>query len=181
MGTGRRVCVFAGSRAGVSPEHAKLAGALGQTLARAGFGVVYGGGSTGLMGVLARATLAAGGEVLGVIPSEMESREWAFHEVTRLFITEGMHERKAQMAELSEAFVALPGGIGTLEELFEVFTWSQLGFHRKPVMLLDAVGYYTPLLTMLDRMVDEGFLGAEARRLLLHARSPADVLGHLSR
>lgn len=163
----------------MDPLHERLAGALGRRLAEVGCGVVYGGGSRGLMGALAKAALAAGGDVYGVIPKEMEEREWAFRGVTELFLTDGMHERKARMAELSDAFLVLPGGIGTLEELFEVYTWRQLGFHHKPVLVLDDRGYYAPVLAMLDQMVEAGFLGAQARGLLEVVRSPEQALVRL--
>jgi uncharacterized protein (TIGR00730 family) len=163
----QRLCVFAGSSAGRDPEHRRLAGHLGETLARRGIGLVFGAGHVGLMGAMADAALAEGGEVVGVIPRSMVEREWAHTGLTELHVTEDMHERKALMNQLSDAFLALPGGIGTLEELFEVYTWAQLGFHHKPVGLLDAGGFYGPLLQMLDRMVEQGFLGREARGLLV--------------
>ncbi len=164
----RAVCVFAGSRVPRSSALTTLAADLGSALVQNGTTIVYGGGSNGLMGSLADSALAAGGRVVGVIPESMVIREWAHPGVSELHVVANMHARKAKMNELSHAFVALPGGIGTLEELFEVFTWAQLGFHGKPIALLDSTGYYEPLLAMLDRMVDEDLL-APAARALLHA------------
>ena len=160
------MCVFCGSSEGRDPAYLRAAAQLGSALARRGVGVVYGAGHGGLMGALADAALAAGAEVQGVIPEAMVEREWAHRGLSRLHVVSGMHERKALMAELSDAFLALPGGLGTLEELTEVFTWAQLRFHHKPIGLLDVEGYFDPLLAMLDRMVDHGFLGREARALL---------------
>jgi uncharacterized protein (TIGR00730 family) len=139
---------------------------LGAELGRRGVGLVYGAGHSGLMGTLADAALAAGVEGVGVIPEAMLEREWAHRGLHRLHVVAGMHERKALMAQLSDGFLALPGGIGTLEELTEVLTWAYLGFHHKPLAVLDVGGYFEPLLLMLDRMVDEGFLPREARALL---------------
>src|SRR5688500_12745837 len=145
MGELRRVCVFCGASKGGRTAYAEAAQAFGEALARRKIGLVFGGGSVGLMGVLADAVLAAGGEAIGVIPEALVARELAHGGVTTLHVTTGMHERKAKMAELSDAFVALPGGFGTFEELFEVVTWGQLGFHQKPVGLLDVEGYFGPL------------------------------------
>ncbi|HSI10538.1 MAG TPA: TIGR00730 family Rossman fold protein [Chthoniobacter sp.] len=154
----RRICIYAGSSFGASPDYATAAAAFGAACARRGFGIVYGGGSVGLMGVLADAALEAGGEVIGVIPRAMVAEERGHHGVTELIPVESMHERKQRMAELSDAFVALPGGIGTLEEVIEVFTWLQLGLHLKPVGLLNVAGFYEPLLRLLDHMRDEQFI-----------------------
>ncbi|MDH5675887.1 MAG: TIGR00730 family Rossman fold protein [Myxococcales bacterium] len=161
-----RICVFAGSSAGKDPSFVRVAAQLGAELARRGIGLVFGAGRVGLMGAMADAALGASGEVIGVIPRAMVEREWAHQDLSQLHVVADMHERKALMNQLADAFLALPGGIGTLEELFEVYTWAQLGFHHKPVALLDVHGYYGPLLSMLDAMVDAGFLGREARALL---------------
>lgn len=156
----RRLAIFVASSDGHEPAYAELAADVGAELARRGIGLVYGGGRSGLMGVLADSALKAGGEVLGVIPRSMVEREWAHEGVTELHICESMHDRKAIMAERADAFVALPGGLGTLEEIFEVWSWRQLGFHDKPVGFLDADGFWTPLLTALRGIVDSGFLRA---------------------
>jgi uncharacterized protein (TIGR00730 family) len=177
--SGKRLCVFAGSSAGRDPEHLRVAARLGAVLARRGVGLVFGAGHMGLMGALADAALAEGGEVIGVIPGSMVQREWAHRGLSELHVVADMHERKAMMNELSDAFVALPGGIGTLEELFEIYTWAQLSFHHKPVGLLNVGDYYGPLLEMLDRMVEQGFLGREARGLLACEPSIERVLERL--
>ncbi|MFB7030509.1 MULTISPECIES: TIGR00730 family Rossman fold protein [unclassified Streptomyces] len=156
----RRLAVFLASSDGHDPAHAALAAAVGADLARRGIGLVYGGGRTGLMGVLADAALKAGGEVVGVIPRSMIEREWAHEGVTELVVCDTMHERKAIMADRADAFAALPGGLGTLEEIFEVWSWRQLGFHAKPVGLLDAGGFWTPLLGALRGISGTGFLAA---------------------
>jgi uncharacterized protein (TIGR00730 family) len=154
----RRICIYSGSSFGASPDYAVAAAAVGTACAKRGLGIVYGGGSVGLMGVLADAALAAGGEVIGVIPRAMVAEERGHHGVTELIPVDSMHERKQRMADLSDAFVALPGGIGTLEEVIEVFTWLQLGLHLKPVGLLNVAGFYEPLLRLLDHMRDEQFI-----------------------
>ncbi len=163
----KRVCVFCGSSAGKNAVYREAAAALGRTLARRGLGLVYGGGSIGLMGIVADAALAAGGEVVGVIPRALQLRELAHGKLTTLHVVGSMHERKAKMAELAHAFVALPGGMGTLEELAEILTWGQLGLHARPCGLLDVAGYYRPLIAFLDHAVAEGFVRPEHRRLLL--------------
>lgn len=168
--------MFCGSSAGSNPAYASAARALGGTLAARGIGLVYGGGSIGLMGILADATLAAGGEVEGVIPRALQLRELAHAGLTALHVVSSMHERKAKMAELAEAFVALPGGMGTLEELAEILTWAQLGLHAHPCGLLDVAGYYRPLIAFLDHAAGEGFLRPEHRRLLLVAEEPGALL-----
>ncbi|WP_017539625.1 LOG family protein [Nocardiopsis halophila] len=154
----RRVAVFLGSTDGHDPAHADLAAGTGKELARRGIGIVYGGGRKGLMGTVADSALKAGGEVIGVIPKTMVEREWAHEDVTELITCDSMHERKALMADRADAFLALPGGLGTLEEIFEVWSWRQLGFHSKPVGFLDAGGFWTPLLDALQGLVDSGFL-----------------------
>ncbi|WP_106087324.1 TIGR00730 family Rossman fold protein [Enhygromyxa salina] len=163
----QRICVFCGSAAGTSPAYAEAARQFGRALAGRGLGLVFGGGHVGLMGTVADAALAAGAEVIGVLPRALQAREAGHQGLTQLHVVAGMHERKAMMAELSDAFVALPGGLGTLEELFEVWTWAMLGFHRKPVCLLDVDGYWGPLLAMVERMVDRGFVIAAHRRMLI--------------
>jgi len=172
----RRVCVFCGSKHGARPEYADAARAMGETLAAGGIGLVYGGGRVGLMGVVADAVLDAGGEVIGVIPDHMSDREIAHYGLTDLRIVASMHERKALMYELSDGFVALPGGLGTLEELFEITTWSQLGLHAKPTGLLDVDGFYSPLVAFLDQLVTEGFVHERHRRLLRVATDPVALL-----
>ena len=176
----RRVCVFCGSKAGARPEYADAARALAATLVAAGIDLVYGGGRVGLMGVVADAVLEAGGEVIGVIPDHMSDREIAHYGLTDLRVVGSMHERKALMYQLSDGFVALPGGLGTLEELFEITTWSQLGLHAKPTGLLDVAGFYTPLVRFLDQLVTEGFVAERHRRLLRVADKPAALLEQLA-
>jgi uncharacterized protein (TIGR00730 family) len=163
----RSVAVFCGSAKGVRAEYAQAARALAALFAKRGISLVYGGGSVGIMGILADACLAAGVPVTGVIPRHLDELEVGHHGLTRLEVVESMHARKARMAELCDGFLALPGGIGTLEELFEVFTWGQLGLHTKPVAVLDVGGLWTPLLVALDRLVAEGFVKAEHRAFLL--------------
>jgi uncharacterized protein (TIGR00730 family) len=137
------------------------------TLAGRGIGLVYGGGNTGMMGAIAHAAVTAGGEVIGIIPHDLLKKETPYEELSELVVVDSMHERKAMMAKLSDGFIALPGGLGTLEELFEVWTWAQLGFQRKPCALLNVEGYFDPLITFLDSMVSEGFVKAEHRSILI--------------
>ena len=172
----RRVCVFCGSSTGRNPSYRHLADRLGRTLAQRGLGVVYGGGRVGLMGALADGALAAGGEVIGVIPQALMDREIGHRGLTELRIVGSMHERKAVMAELADGFIALPGGIGTLEELFEVWTWAQLGLHGKPCGLLDSDGFFGPLVEFLDHLVLTGFVQPQYRAMLHAAESPDDLL-----
>ena len=174
-----RVCVFCGSSPGVRAAYAIAARALGGALARRGLGVVYGGAGVGVMGALADGALAAGGEVIGVLPRRLFRREVGHGGLTELIEVDSMHERKQRMAELASAFVALPGGYGTLEELFEVVTWAQLGIHRKPIGVLDVDGYFAPLATLLDHAVCEGFVRTEHRELVLLASSIDDLLDRL--
>ncbi|MFP6847728.1 MAG: TIGR00730 family Rossman fold protein [Pseudomonas sp.] len=162
-----RLCIFCGSNAGSNPVYIEAATRLGQALANAGIGLVYGGASVGLMGAVANAALAAGGEVIGVIPRALWEKEVAHTGLEDLRIVDSMHQRKALMAELSDGFIALPGGVGTLEELFEVWTWAQLGHHRKPCALLNINGYYDRLSAFLDHMVDEAFVKAPHRQMLI--------------
>jgi uncharacterized protein (TIGR00730 family) len=180
MTTLRRVCVFCGSKHGVRPQYTEAARAMGTALVAGGIDLVYGGGKVGLMGVIADAVLDAGGEVIGVIPDHMSDREIAHYGVTDLRVVGSMHERKALMYELSDGFVALPGGLGTLEELLEITTWSQLGLHAKPTGLLDVDGFYSPLVDFLDQLVTEGFVSARHRRLLRVADRPAALLERLA-
>ncbi|MEL6977699.1 MAG: TIGR00730 family Rossman fold protein [Pseudomonadota bacterium] len=163
----RRLCVFCGSSKGVDPRRRETARALGAALAERGVGLVYGGASIGLMGAVADGALAAGGEVIGVLPRALFQHEVAHQRLTALHETNGMHERKAMMAELSDGFIALPGGLGTLEELFEVWTWAQLGVHAKPIGLLNDGDFYSPLLRFLDHVGEAGFLRPGHRELLL--------------
>ncbi len=172
----QRVCVFLGSNPGNKPEYLQAAQDMGAELARRGITTVYGGSNVGLMGALANAALAAGGKVIGVIPEALQRKEIAHTGLTEQHIVGSMHERKALMAELSDAFVALPGGMGTLEELCEMLTWAQLGFHKKPCGLLDVGGYYASLCTFLDNAVTEGFIQPGHRTMLLCAPTPGALL-----
>ncbi len=163
----KRVCVFCGSNAGIRADYGMAAQGLATVLVRRGLGLVYGGGNVGLMGVLADSMLQAGGEVIGVIPQSLVAKEVAHRGVTELRIVDTMHQRKALMNELSDAFIALPGGFGTLDEFFEILTWSQLGIHGKPSGLLNVSGYYDSLLAMLDHAVTEGLLRPAHRELVI--------------
>ena len=169
------LCVFCGSSKGSSPLYGEAAKSTGRALARAGVDLIYGGGHIGLMGILADAALREGGRVIGVIPAALVARELAHDGLTELHVVETMHERKAIMAELSDGFIALPGGAGTLEELFEQFTWAQLGIHAKPCGVLDVEGYFEPLRQMVERMVAEGFLHPDDARILMF-RDDVDLL-----
>ncbi len=175
----KRVCVFAGSKEGGDPAYRDAAVLLGRTLAERGIGVVYGAASIGLMGAVANAALGAGGEAIGIIPQALQRREVAHRGLTELHVVPSMHERKAQMGRLSDAFVALPGGLGTFEELLEVTTWSQLGIHAKPIGTLNVRGYFNPLAAMLDRAVEEAFLAPEHRRILLSDEDPGGLLDRI--
>jgi len=172
----KRLCVFCGSSPGARPFYREAATLLGRTLAERRIGLVYGGASVGLMGILADAALEAGGTVVGVIPQALAKKEVAHEGLTALRIVGSMHERKAVMADLSDGFIALPGGMGTLDEFFEVVSWAQLGLHRKPCGLLDVEGYFAPLLTFLDQAVEERFVKEAHRRLVLVARQPGTLL-----
>jgi uncharacterized protein (TIGR00730 family) len=165
----RRLCVFCGSNLGARADYAKSARRLGSALARRGIGLVYGGASVGLMGVLAEAVLAARGEVIGVIPRALATREIAHHGLSELRVVGSMHERKAVMAELADGFVALPGGFGMLDELLEVVTWAQLGLHQKPIGLLNVAGYFDRLLALVEHAIAERFVHAGHRALLVCA------------
>jgi uncharacterized protein (TIGR00730 family) len=170
-----RVAVFLGSSAGTA-RHRETVVAVADALVAREIGIVYGGARVGLMGLLADRALAAGGEVIGVIPRQVFDREVPHVELTQLIEVDSMHARKARMADLADAFVALPGGVGTLEELFEVFTWQLLGLHAKPVVLLDPDGFYDPLVEQLDRIVEQGYLSADRRAALGRVRDVDELL-----
>jgi uncharacterized protein (TIGR00730 family) len=172
--------VFSGSLPGTRRAYLHAASCLGRALARRGVGLVYGGASVGLMGAVADAVLADGGEAIGVIPEALVSKEIAHAGLTELHVVGSMHERKATMADLADAFIALPGGFGTLEELFEVVTWAQLGLHSKPIGLLDVAGFYAPLLATLEHMLAEGFVGPDHLRLLIARPEPDGLLEALA-
>jgi uncharacterized protein (TIGR00730 family) len=172
----RRVCVFCGSSPGAHPDYAGAARAFGTVLARESVGLVYGGGKTGLMGEIADAVLRAGGEVIGVIPEHLQAREVAHEGLSDLRIVATMHERKSAMADLADGFVGLPGGLGTIEEFFEVATWSQLGIQAKPTVLLNVRGYYDLVERFLGHAVDEGFVRAEHRALITILQEPDALL-----
>ena len=176
----RRICVFCGSSSGTRPVFQQAAQTVGQLLCRRGIELVYGGGRVGLMGVLANACLNEGGRVIGVIPQALADKEVAHTGLTELRIVGSMHERKALMADLSDAFMALPGGFGTWEEFFEVLTWAQLGIHRKACGVLNVGGYYDPLLQMADRALSEGFVREMHRDLLLSDADPEQLLDRLN-
>ena len=172
----RRICVFAGSNVGVRPEYSEAARALGRELVKRGLGLVYGGASVGLMGVVANTVLAEGGEVIGVLPRGLFIREIPHKGLTALHEVGSMHERKALMADLADGFIALPGGFGTFDELFEIITWAQLGLHRKPVGVLNAANYFEPLLALIQHASTEGFIPAAHLSLLMSEDDPALLL-----
>src|ERR1035441_1117909 len=172
----KRICVFCGSSPGSRPEYRAAAEELGTELVRRKIGLVYGGGNVGLMGVLADAVLRANGEAVGVIPENLMAREVGHNGLTKLHIVRSMHERKALMSDLSDAFIALPGGFGTLEEFCEIVTWAQLGLHAKPCGVLNVLAYYSPLLAMFDHAVQERFLKVENRGLVLARDSVSGLL-----
>lgn len=173
------VCVYCGSRPGLNPEFAAAAMQVGAWIGQHHGQLVYGGGKSGLMGIVADATLAAGGRVVGVIPKALVEKEWAHHGCTELHIVDTMHDRKRMMAELADAFLALPGGIGTFEELFEVWTWRQLGYHDKPIGLLNTAGYYEPLMSFLGHSVESQFLGDWQMALIQLESDPERLLKQL--
>lgn len=162
----KRVCVFCGANKGSIPAYADAVRRIGKTLAKRKIGVVYGGGNIGLMGLLADTVLSAGGEVVGVIPRFMKKQEVAHEDLTQLFVVGSMHHRKAKMEVLSDGFIALPGGIGTLEEFFEVWSWAQLGIHVKPFGILNVAGYFNPLIAMMDHIVSQGFMKQKHRDMV---------------
>ena len=172
----KRLCVFCGSREGARPIYRAATEQLGKLLCERGIGLVYGGGRIGLMGLLADAVLAGGGDVIGVIPDFLSGPEVAHGGLTDLRVVQTMHERKAMMAELADGFIALPGGYGTLEEFFEILTWAQLGLHRKPCALLNIGGYYDPLLHVVAHALDEGFIRTRHRGLILDDADPGRLL-----
>lgn len=175
-----RFCVFCGSNHGVRLVYREAAEELGRLLVARGHGIVYGGGSVGLMGRLADAALAAGGEVIGVIPEKLATKELAHPALTELHVVASMHARKALMAELADAFIALPGGFGTFEELLEMVTWAQLGIHRKPIGVVNVAGYYDALSQLVEHAVREGLIREENRGLFVVAERPADLLERMA-
>lgn len=175
-----RICVFCGSSAGEDPRYLQAASDLGRALATRGLGLVYGGSRIGLMGRLAQAVLDAGGEVTGIMPRPLMDRELVHAGLDELVVTESMHERKAEMVARSDGFVAAPGGLGTFEEFFEVLTWAQLGFHRKPCALLNVRDYYAPITRLLDHAVREGFVQDAHRRMVLVADDPEVLLDRMA-
>lgn len=179
-----RLCVFLGASLGRRPAYQDASEHLGRRLAQRGLGLVYGGGNVGLMGKLASAALEAGGEVIGVIPESLMGREVSGVRIedlgaTRLEIVDSMHARKARMAELADGFIALPGGYGTFEELFEILTWAQLGFHRKPIGILNTEGYFDPLIRLIDHSLEEGFIRPENRALVIDDTDPDRLIQRL--
>jgi uncharacterized protein (TIGR00730 family) len=175
----KRICVFCGSRTGYEPAFATMAADVARSIVGAGYGVVYGGGSVGLMGIVADAALACGGEVIGVIPEALARAEIAHEGLAQLHVVDTMHERKALMNDASDAFVALPGAFGTMDEFCEVLTWRQLAIHDKPIGLLNYRGYYDALLTLFDSMVVAGFLTVESRGLFVDAREIEELLARM--
>jgi len=176
----QRVCVYCASNDGIRPEYVAAASHMGTAIAERGFALVYGGGGTGLMGAMADAALAAGGEVVGVMPHTLVQREAAHRGLSALHVVDSMHERKAMLAELADAFIALPGGLGTLEEFFETWTWAQLGVHHKPVGLLDVAQYWQSLVTMLEHVQAEGFMRGTPKEWLVMETDPARLLDRLA-
>lgn len=177
----KSVCVFCGSSHGFAPEYEQMAMDMGRAIAARGWTLVYGGGNVGLMGVVADAALKADGKVIGVIPEALLARELGHRGVTELRVVNTMHERKAMMADLADGFIALPGGIGTFEEFFEVLTWAQLGIHRKPCGLINTRGYYQPVMDLLANAVKEGFLKEEHRQMVLTADEVEDLLTRMEK
>jgi uncharacterized protein (TIGR00730 family) len=175
----KRICVFCGSNHGASPEYARAAARLAETIAEQGIGLVYGGASVGLMKVIADTALRHGGEVIGVIPHRLVDRELAHRGLSRLYEVESMHERKAQMADLADGFITLPGGLGTMEEFTEVMSWRYLGIHRKPCGLLNVGGYYDSLLQFLDGAVAQGFIKGRDRDAILVESEPTRMVARI--
>lgn len=172
----KSLCVFLGANPGNDPKYAQVARNMGHELAVRGITTVYGGSNMGLMGILAESALEAGGKVVGVIPESLVKKEVAHYGLTKLHVADSMHERKALMADLSDGFVALPGGIGTMDEIFEIFTWAQLGFHNKPCGLLNVDGYYDKLMNFLNEVVEEGFLKGIHKEMLITESTPAEII-----
>ena len=175
----RRICVYCGSKTGDHHSYVKAAAQLGECLARGRHGLVYGGGSVGLMGIIADAVLSARGEIIGVIPERLATNELLHSRVPDMRVVSNMHERKALMAELADGFIAMPGGFGTLEELFEVVTWAQLGFHQKRIGLLNVNGYFDSLIAFIDHSIAEGFVKRANRELFVVSDDPANILQRL--
>ena len=176
----KRICVFCGSSAGEDPRYLDGADRFGQILAREGIELVYGGSRVGMMGRLAAATLQAGGRVVGIIPGAVMNRELAHQELTELRVVKSLHERKSEMAELSDAFVALPGGLGTIEAFFELLTWAQLGLHQKPCAVLNVAGYFRPLVRFLDHMTQEGFMARPHRDMVIIEEDPEALIRRMA-
>lgn len=176
-----RICVYCGSRIGADDVYARRAAALGAEIARRGYELVYGGGNLGLMGAVSQAAFEGGATVYGIIPGPLAAKEIAGDTIGRIEVVETMHQRKARMAELSDAFITMPGGFGTLEELFETVSWIQLGIHSKPMGLLNVNGFYDPLRQMIDHQIDQGFIPARYRGLLVVAEEPAELIDGLLR
>ena len=176
----RRICVFTGSNIGNQPAYKEAAQALGREMVARGLGLVYGGASVGLMGVIADTVLAGGGEAIGIIPRGLFRREVGHQGLTQLYEVESMHQRKALMTDLADGFIALPGGYGTLDELFEILTWEQLGLHSKPIGLLDVAGYFAPLLAFVAHASKEGFIHPKHTSIAIHEQSPAILLDRLA-
>ena len=174
------VCVYCGSRAGRLPAYANAAREVGRLIAERGWGMVYGGGKAGLMGLVADAALAGGAEVVGVIPRSLMEREVGHRGLGKLHVVDTLHQRKQMMAERADAFITLPGGIGSMEELFEVWSWRQLGYHDQPIGLLDVEGYYEPLIGLIARMVDQGFVSQACSAMLQTGHDPAELLARLA-
>jgi uncharacterized protein (TIGR00730 family) len=172
----KSICVYCGSSPGASPAYAEAARTLARNMVERNIALVYGGGNVGLMGIIASEALRLGGEVTGVIPTALMDKELGHGGLTKLHIVKNMHDRKAMMAELSDGFIAMPGGMGTMEELFEALTWAQLGFHAKPIGLLNTDGFYSSLITFVEHMVAERFLTAEQSRLMMHEKESAELL-----
>lgn len=175
----KRVAIFCGSRPGNDPSYMNAASALGELLAKKGIELIYGGSRVGLMGAVANAVLDNGGKAIGVIPKKLMTIEIAHDHLSELHVVEGMHERKAMMSDLADAFIALPGGSGTLEEWFEVLTWAQIGYHQKPCCLLNINDYYTPLLSLFDHMIEQGFVLSEYKNLIIMESNPEKLINLL--
>lgn len=180
MSTLNSICVFCGSKSGNNPQYRQSAVELGSLMAERNISLVYGGGSVGLMGIIADAVLDAGGEVIGVIPQQLAMKELIHPRVDQMHIVDNMHTRKALMSELCDAFIAMPGGFGTLEELFEVVSWIQLGIYRKPMGLLNTSGFYDPLLNLVDHCIETEFIKSKYRDLIIADEAPATLVDHLT-
>ena len=176
----QQICVFCGSRKGAKPLYAEAATRVGRAIAEHGLGLVYGGGGVGLMGIVADAVLAGGGTAVGVIPAHLSAKEIAHESLTELIIVPGMHERKALMASRSDAFLTIPGGVGTFEEFFEILTWAVLGLHHKPIAVLNLDGYFDPLIHLLDHAVGEGFFHQQHRDLVIVSDEPETIVANLA-